>query len=147
MDINLVLNEVLVKLFHNIISIEERAVRTGEYKDISVNDMHVIEAIGMGEPQNMTALAKTLSVTTGTLTIAINGLVKKEYVERVRSEEDRRLVLISLSPKGKKAFAHHQAFHEEMITSITERLSEEEKIILAKALGNTLTFFREKKLP
>ena len=48
MDINRTLNEVLVKLFRNINVIEERALRTGEYKDVTANDMHVIEAIGMG---------------------------------------------------------------------------------------------------
>lgn len=141
MDINTALNEILVNLFHNINSIEEQAIRTGEYKDMTTNDMHVIEAIGTSAPKNMTSVAKTLSVTTGTLTIAINSLVKKGYVERVRSEEDRRVVLVSLSSKGKRAFNHHQKFHEEMIKSITDRLSEEEKAVLAKALGNASEFF------
>lgn len=145
MDINTVLNEILVKLFRDINSIEEQAIRTGEYKDMTANDMHVIEAIGTISPKNMTSVAKTLSVTTGTLTIAINSLVKKGYVERVRSEEDRRVVLVSLSAKGKRAHAHHQKFHNEMIQSITERLSEEEKKVLAKALGNAREFFNGMK--
>ena len=145
MDINTALNEVLVKLFKNINSIEEQAIRTGDYQDMTTNDMHVIEAIGVREPKNMTAVARALSVTTGTLTIAINSLVKKGYVVRVRSEEDRRVVLVSLSPKGKKAFAHHKRFHEEMIQAITERLSEEEKVVLAKALGNASEFFNRIK--
>lgn len=38
-----VLNETLVKLFNNIMSIEEKAVITEEYKDITNNDMHIIE--------------------------------------------------------------------------------------------------------
>ena len=36
-------NDVLVKLFNEIMDVEERALLTSEYKDISVNDMHVIE--------------------------------------------------------------------------------------------------------
>ena len=50
-------------------------------------------------------------MTVGTLTIAINHLVKKGYVERSRSEEDRRVVLVSLSEKGEKAYFHHRMFH------------------------------------
>lgn len=42
-------NDVLVKLFKEIMGIEEKALITSEYKDISVNDMHVIEAIGIHE--------------------------------------------------------------------------------------------------
>lgn len=106
MDINETLNEVLVKLFRDINTIEERAIRTEEYRDMTANDMHVIEAIGTGEPKNMTTVAKLLSVTTGTLTISMNSLVKKGYVQRVRSEEDRRVVLVSLTEKGKRAFDH-----------------------------------------
>ena len=90
-------NEVLVTLFREIMDIEERALITSEYKDVSVKDMHVMEAIGVHEPRNMSAVAKSLSVTVGTLTIAVNHLVKKGYVERVRSNEDRRVGLSSSS--------------------------------------------------
>lgn len=141
MDINSALNELLVKTFRNINEIEERAIRTGEYKDVTPNDIHVIEAIGMGEKKNMSTVAKTLHVTTGTLTISINSLVKKNYVERVRSEEDRRVVLVSLTEKGRRAFLHHQQFHEKMVNAIVEQLSEEEQLVLEKALMRINQFF------
>lgn len=137
------INEVLVKLFNEIMDIEEKAIITEEFKDISNNDMHIIEAIGKEVPKNMSAIAKALSVTVGTLTIAINNLVKKGYVNRVRSEEDRRVVLISLSPKGKRAFEHHEKFHEDMIQATLRDLKKEEVDILVKALRNLSTFFKE----
>lgn len=142
MDINRTLNEVLVRLFRNINMIEERALRTGEYKDVTTNDMHVIEAIGMDGAKNMTRVARSLEVTTGTLTIAVNSLVKKGYVNRTRSEEDRRVVLISLSEKGKRAYLHHRRFHEQMIDSVVEELTEEEQEVLEKALAKLTQFFR-----
>lgn len=142
MDINSTLNEILVKLFRNINAIEERAVRSGEYKDITTNDMHVIEAIGIDEAKNMSTVAKTLAVTTGTLTISVNSLVKKGFVDRVRSEADRRVVLVSLTEKGKKAFRQHQKFHEDMINAAVAQLNEDEKVILQKALMDLNLFFR-----
>lgn len=145
MDINSALNELLVKTFRNINEIEERAIRTGEYRDVTPNDIHVIEAIGMGEKKNMSTVAKALHVTTGTLTISINSLVKKNYVERVRSEEDRRVVLVSLTEKGRRAFLHHQQFHEKMVNVIVEQLSEEEQQVLEKALMRINQFFFSKR--
>lgn len=145
MDINNALNDVLVKLFRNIEEIEEQAIRTEEYKDMTTNDARVIEAIGMEGQKNMTTVAKALHVTTGTLTISINSLVKKSYVERVRSEEDRRVVLVSLTEKGKKAFLHHKRFHEQMIDAIVEQLSEEEKSVLQKTLERLNGFFLSKR--
>lgn len=143
-SIKATLNEVLVKLFRNINNIEEQAVKQSSFKDITVNDMHVMEAVGVSAPQNMSTVAKALMVTTGTLTISVNGLVKKGYVERVRSEEDRRVVLVSLTEKGKKAFRDHQRFHEEMVTAIIDKLSVEEQKVLEQALGNLSKFFYER---
>lgn len=135
-------NDVLVNLFNEIMDIEARAIITPEFKDITNNDMHVIEAVGIGEPRNMSAVAKLLSVTVGTLTIAVNNLVKKGYIDRVRSKEDRRVVLVSLTEKGKKAYQHHKRFHEEMIQSLLKGLSEQEISTLVTALTNLREFFR-----
>ena len=132
-------NDVLVKLFNEIMDVEERALITSEYKDISVNDMHVIEAIGIREPKNMSTVARAVSVTVGTLTIAINHLVKKGYVERSRSEEDRR---VSLSEKGEKAYFHHRMFHEKMVMEILDGMDEKETEVLTGALTKLQKFFR-----
>ena len=42
-----VLNEILVRLFRSIMDVEEKAIITQEFQDITNNDMHVIETIGM----------------------------------------------------------------------------------------------------
>ena len=136
------INDVLVHLFNEILDLEERALITPEYKDISVNDMHIIDAVGIQQQKNMSTVARTLGVTVGTLTIAVNNLVKKSYVRRNRSEKDRRVVLISLTAKGKSAYLHHKKFHDEMIKATLEGLNLEETEVLVKALSNLCTFFK-----
>ena len=136
------INDILVKLFNEIMDIEEKAIITGEFKDLTNNDMHVIEAIGIGTPKNMSTVAKAMSVTVGTLTIAMNSLVKKGYVNRERSKFDRRVVLVSLSEKGKSAYEHHKHFHEKMIRAVLDGLDEGETEIFVKALNNLAVFFR-----
>ena len=136
-----VFHDILVNLFQEIMDIEEKALITAEFKNISVNDMHIIEAIGTGEPKNMSTVAKLMSVTVGTLTIAINNLVKKGYVSRVRSEEDRRVVLIFLTEKGKRAYQHHREFHDGMVKALVEGLDEGQQKILVKSLLILRTFF------
>ena len=140
-----VFHDILVNLFQEIMDIEEKALITAEFKNISVNDMHIIEAIGTGEPKNMSTVAKLMSVTVGTLTIAINNLVKKGYVSRVRSEEDRRVVLIFLTEKGKRAYQHHREFHDGMVNALVEGLDEGQQKILVKSLLNLRTFFNSYK--
>ena len=139
------LNELLVRLSRDVMEIEQRALINQDFKDITNNDLHVIEAIGIGEAKNMSAIAKELSVTMGTLTIAMNSLVKKGYVVRARGKADRRIVYISLSEKGRKAYRHHEQFHHEMIESIMNGLGDRETEALVQALMKLNLWFREKE--
>ena len=104
--------------------------------------MHIMDAVGIREQKNMSTVARALNVTVGTLTIAVNNLVKKGYIQRVRSEEDRRVVLISLTEKGEKAFCHHRDFHEKMVLAILKDLNVEETEALTRALTKLQKFFR-----
>ena len=47
MDAYETINDVLVNLFNEILKLEEEAIITEEFKDITNNDMHIIEAIGL----------------------------------------------------------------------------------------------------
>ena len=102
------LNELLVGLFKDLMEIEARCLITEEFSDISINDMHIIEAIGVDEPKRSGTVAALMSITLGTLTKAIDGLTRKGYVSRIRSDEDKRVVKLSLTDKGKSAFYHHE---------------------------------------
>lgn len=133
-------NNLLVSLFDEIIELEERVLIKGEFKDISKNDMHIIDAIGSEETKNMSALAKKVKVTVGTLTIAINNLVKKGYVSRSRSKKDKRVVLISLSEKGERAFRRHKNFHERMVDSVIDGLDDNQVGVLINTLKNVRSF-------
>ena len=138
-----VLNEMLVKLFNNIMDAEEKAIITEEYKDITNNDMHIIEAIGIEEPRRMSDIAKRLNVTMGTLTTNMNSLEEKGYIIRERSKTDKRVVLVVLTPKGKKAFCHHRGFHRNMIKAIVRGLDEDEMKVMIKCLLNLNQFFEK----
>ena len=142
MDTYEMFHDILVNLFNEIMDIEGKAIITEEFKDITNNDMHVIEAIGQEEARNMSSVARDLGVTVGTLTIAANNLVKKGYVKRERSQKDRRVVLISLTGKGNRAFEHHKKFHQEMIHATIDDLSQEETKVLVGALSHLREFFR-----
>lgn len=136
------INDILVHLFHEIWELEEKAIITEEYKDISNNDMHIIEAIGVGDGNTMSAIAKKLNITAGSLTTSMNSLVNKKYALRERSEQDRRVVHIRLTKKGEKAFFHHKDFHHQMTEAVIESLGEEEIPVLLKTLDSLSGFFR-----
>lgn len=145
-DIKGVLNELLVDTFNEILTIEETALKSGKLNNLSVTEIHTIEAIGMYKPRTMSEVASDLKITVGTLTIAINNLVKKEYVERHRDDKDRRVVKLSLTKKGRLAYRVHEKFHADMINATIEGLSDEEEQVLTIALSKLNNFFKNKYL-
>ena len=134
-------NAILVVLFNEIMGIEGEAICTEEFQDLTYNDMHILDAVGVEESRNMSAIAKRLRVTMGTLTVAMNGLVRKGYVTRERGEADRRVVYIRLTEKGRRAYESHNTFHQEMIEAAIEELNDEEKRILVQTLEKLKAFF------
>ena len=142
MDAYRTINDTLVNLFNEIWELEKEAIITEEVKDITNNDMHIIEAIGLSGENTMSSVAKKLKITAGSLTTAVNALVRKAYVKRERSEEDRRVVYIALTEKGEKAFYHHEQFHRQMTNAVIEKLDDEEIDALVKMLKDISAFFR-----
>lgn len=139
-----VLNKLLVQLFNDILHIEEKAMKDTEFANLSITEIHTIEAIGKEGNKTMGKIAHDLRITVGTLTTAINRLIKKGYVERKRTEEDRRVVLVNLTEKGEEVFNVHNIFHEEMIDAILEAFKGEDLEILTKILGKASRFFERK---
>lgn len=137
------LNYLLVYLFNEIMELEGSSIITKEFDDITNNDMHIIEAVGEYESRNMTAIANRMRITVGSLTTSMNNLVRKGYVVRERSEDDRRVVNILLTEKGRKAYNHHKDFHIQMIEAVIKNLDEKEIPILVRALDSLVVFFKE----
>ena len=135
---------MLVQLFNDILQIEKNAMNNTEFKDLSITEIHTIEAIGKEGNRTMGEIANDLRITVGTLTTAINRLIKKGYVERKRIEEDRRVVVVYLTESGKKVFDEHTLFHKEMIDEVAKNFEDYELKVLTKALSKVSEFFEDK---
>ena len=121
MDAYNTINDILVHLFNEIWELEKKAIITEEFKDITNNDMHIIEAIGVSGKTTMSVVAKKMKITAGSLTTAVN---------------------IWLTEKGEKAYYHHEEFHREMTNAVLNRLDEKEIPVLMKTLDGLSEFFR-----
>jgi len=140
----IIANELLVKIFNNILEIEENILKKGEFKDLSVREMHILESISKVNNSTMSEVSKDLSITVGTLTIGIDKLIRKGYVLRRRIEEDRRVVIVELTEKGIRANKEHSDFHKEMISSMFVGIDEPEKSVLTRGLEKLNNYFEEK---
>ena len=141
-EAKVLVNELLVDIFNRILAIEGEELKLRGVK-LSMNEVHVLEAVTLVTEPSMSAIAKKLGITVGSVTTSINTLVQKGYVSRRSLEEDRRKVLVSLEPPAHDVLAIHTKFHEKMIDSIFVDLGIDEDEVLIASLSKVASYFRK----
>ena len=95
-------------------------------------------ALGLLYPDNQLApsdIARTEKVTTQSMSQVINHLAELNYIERNPSGDDKRKVLLSLTPAGRAYIEQLRRDKQEWLTAaLQEKTSPDEKAILAEAL-------------
>ncbi|WP_165173488.1 MarR family winged helix-turn-helix transcriptional regulator [Adlercreutzia sp. ZJ242] len=134
-------DDLLSGTFNSILRVEERALENRLTEGLTITEIHTIEAVGYRDENPMNVVAARLDVTLATLTIAVNRLVEKGFVARVRDEADRRRVLVSLTKRGRQVYRAHHLFHQRLIEEALADLSEEEEAVLCDALRKVKGFF------
>lgn len=76
--------------------------------------------------QMVTALSDEFAVSVSHITAVMNALVSKGYVNRMRSEQDRRVVELTITDEGKRLIDEMDSAKEEHLLQAFEPLSTEE---------------------
>lgn len=70
------------------------------------------------EGLSMSELSRRLMVSNGNTTVLVDALVKEGQVQRCVSESDRRSFTVSLTPRGRRAFARMADAHAEWVADL-----------------------------
>lgn len=140
------LNLLLVETFRDILKFEEKMLRSFGRTNLSISEIHMIEAVGKNKntPKTISELAENLNITSPSVTNAIKRLEAGGYVQKIRSESDGRSVLVMLTQLGRKVNYLHQYFHKQMVRALTEEFDEQEKEILFRGIEKLDKFFKGK---
>lgn len=112
-----------------------------ELFNLTITQLHYLHAIReMGNP-TITELAEKFGVQKSTVTVALNKLLQREYIEKIPSETDLRVVHVSLSIKGKKLIKIEDMGYYHFANQIMGVLDEGERetftCLLGKVINNT----------
>lgn len=137
------LNTLLVETFNAILKVEEQSLRRATKETVTVTELHLLDAVAKDKQATISSLAAATKVTVSTMTIGINRLEAKQYVERVRETADRRVVRVRLTERGRALAYAHKRFHRRMARAVVDGLPEQEIDVLTRAMENLRDFFRE----
>lgn len=125
------LNHTIIEFYEKLSSWEHDVVRE---KGLTLPQMHTLEILGIHGAMRMKELASRMGVTTGTLTVLIDRLEKKDYVERRPHESDRRSTIVVMTKAGEAMFAEHDRLHMQLTNELASDLSPQEQEILLTCL-------------
>ncbi|MCR5118287.1 MAG: MarR family transcriptional regulator [Lachnospiraceae bacterium] len=115
------------------------------FLECSKNEILIFWLLYRKEEVNMSEIAEYVHVPLNTATGLVGRLEKRGLIERSRSEEDKRVVLIRFSNKGLKQF---KLLAAEMIrygTRIFSELTDEEIALFFKMTEKVKTVLKEDK--
>lgn len=105
---------------------------TSEFKKIGLSSAQSIVLIGIYryEGINQQALAETISMMPGVASRVLRELEDKDYVKKVRNEENRRNYNLYLTPKGLEITEYSLTLQGKYWNRLLQGISPEEIIVL-----------------
>lgn len=89
---------------------------------------------------SISALAKEVGVTLPSVSGVIDRLYKEKIVERIRDKNDRRLVLVRLTEKGKEITANLLKTLKNLIAKVLNNMSDDEITNISKSVETVSKF-------
>lgn len=93
----------------------------------SKREMRIIDILGKKELMIMTEVAEEAMLSLSTVTGIMDSLVEKSYARRERSEEDRRIVRVELTPEGRKLHRQSLEFRMKLVHGMLAPLTRSEQ--------------------
>jgi DNA-binding MarR family transcriptional regulator len=143
-DSHALLNQMLVETFNHILVLQEAFINQYIDASVTMNEVHLMEAIERFGSPTMAQVSQSMMVTPGTLSTSIKRMEKKGYVTRRQNKTDRRVYHLSITPKANQILAIHKEFHQRMIDGIVTNPDVDLQSV-SQTLTALLTFFENLK--
>lgn len=101
---------------------------------IAPNQMHIMK-MASHAPMTISELARAHHVSTPTMSSVVDKLVKKGFMKRERSEEDRRIVHASITSEGELLMSEMFTRFIHEVSRILEPLTSEDKELVMKGFN------------
>ncbi|RDW19035.1 MarR family transcriptional regulator [Oceanobacillus arenosus] len=115
-------------------SIEELIKKDISGHGMKSSDFAVIEAVYSKGKQTIRQISEAVLINTGSITYVIDKLEKNGLVERINCKDDRRVVYIQITDKGKELMDEVFPKHQQVIETLFEDITPEEKQIVIDVL-------------
>jgi len=123
--------DTYIKLMRAAESVAARLFQCGTFGDLTPSQFAVLEALYHLGPLCQSEIGSKLLKSGGNITLVVDNLEKQALVRRERTADDRRMVMVSLTPAGRERIGQLLPEHVAAIVQELSALAPDEQ----RALG------------
>lgn len=138
-------HDKLFLIYNLAMKVEKEKLSKSQFNDLSVNDLHIIHIISLEKNITISQIAKLMAVSKAALTGSIDKLERLQYIKRVPSKTDRRVVSVRLTKKGKLLSRLYNREHVTFIDSLLKNCNEPDKTRLNKILNQLILKLKKRR--
>lgn len=127
--------DVVNMLFSLAMKIQNDYIKNSEFPELSMNEMHVIEAASKEQFPTMGNVAKRLKITVGSLTTSVKSICRKGFLTKEKSSIDQRMTFLRITDKGYRALEVHNEFHRQLNHVYSSRIPDDQVDWVYSTLG------------
>lgn len=122
---------VLIKAYHSLLGFTEHTL---DGSGLGESEFRILEALLHKGPMPVNTIGPKVFLTPGSISVAVDRLLKRGLVSRTNSSEDRRVRVVDLTPAGRDLIEKVFAAHARKVDRLAEVLSPKERRQIARGL-------------
>ncbi len=110
-------------------TLKQSQTKEGEasgFSQLTISQLHYIETIHLLNNPTISEVAETLKITKASATVGVKRLANLGYVDKRKSDQDKRVTHVSLTKKGEKLALSKQKALNDYENKMTAALNPEE---------------------
>ena len=112
---------------------------------MTLSQMIIMGLLDNAKECKMSGISKALGVTKSAVTGIAGRLIRSGFAKRTRSSNDRRVVILSLAPKGRAAYRKFDSYKMNLIKDAFECLNQKERLFYLRILKKVRRNLKKKR--
>jgi MarR family 2-MHQ and catechol resistance regulon transcriptional repressor len=122
---------VLIKAYHALLGFTEHTLKDS---GLGESEFRILEALLHKGPMPVNTIGPKVFLTPGSISVAVDRLLKRGLVTRINSSEDRRVRVVNLTASGRRLIEQVFAAHARQVDRLADVLSPKERRQIARGL-------------
>jgi DNA-binding MarR family transcriptional regulator len=135
--------EILKMVFELVVNFTNMLPRTKEFEEMNTMELYLFLYVALNGPKKMSELSDVLKTTKSNVTNLVDALERNGYLSRIRSKEDRRVIMVELTKEGERLYRKLLDSFDSLVKDIISKIPQEDLEEFSRGFLKMVSLFTE----